>query len=360
LLALAAHRWGDAERARVLIRNLEDGVQIDRTPDQSVLLKGETTAPSRGQTASETMQTAHWGSRGFWWRWYDGPVETTSFALQALVTIDPNHRLVEPAMNWLVKNRRGRQWSNTRDTAIALLAMNDYLQRSGELTGDVAYELSVNGRVIATKTLTAKEVLEAPSRFSVDADVLKDTTQEIRIRRMGGKAPIYFSAEARFVSLEEPVKAAGNEIFVRREYFRLAARPTLLKGVQYDRVPLRDGESIKSGERVEVVVTVDSKNDYSYLMFEDLKPAGFEAVELQSGQAMYATSPKGTVWVYQELRDRKVAMFIDHLPQGMWEMRYTLRAEVPGSFHGLPLIGQAMYVPDVRANGEEVRVTVME
>ena len=91
------------------------------------------------------------------------------------------------------------------------------------------------------------------------------------------------------MSLEEPVKAAGNEIFVRREYYRLAPRPTLLKGVLYDRVPLRDGESIKSGERVEVVVTVDAKNDYEYLLFEDLKPAGFEAVELQSGEPLCAT-----------------------------------------------------------------------
>jgi uncharacterized protein YfaS (alpha-2-macroglobulin family)/tetratricopeptide (TPR) repeat protein len=351
LLALTAHRWGDAERAKVLLRNLEDGVRIDKTPDQSVLLKGETT--------SETMQTAYWGARGFWWRWHEGPVETTAFALQALVTIDPENRLVEPVMNWLVKNRRGRQWNNTRDTAIALLAMNDYLERSGELTGDVAYELSVNGRVIATKTLTAKEVLGAPSRFAVDPEVLTDTTQEIRIRRTGGKAPIYFSAEARFVSLEEPVKAAGNEIFVRREYFRLAPRRTLLKGVQYDRVPLRDQEAVKSGERVEVVVTIDSKNDYSYLVFEDLKPGGFEAVELQSGISLYAQSPtKGSVWVYQELRDRKVAMFVDHLPQGLWEIKYTLRAEVPGAFHALPLLGQAMYVPDVKANGDEVRVKV--
>ena len=92
-------------------------------------------------------------------------METTSFALQALVTIDPKHRLVEPTMNWLVKNRRGARWNNTRDTAIALLALNDYLQRSGELAGDVSYELSVNGRVIATKTITAKEVLGAPSRY---------------------------------------------------------------------------------------------------------------------------------------------------------------------------------------------------
>ncbi|MGZ8781788.1 MAG: alpha-2-macroglobulin family protein, partial [Thermoanaerobaculia bacterium] len=361
LLALTAHRWGDAERARVLIRNLEDGVRIDRTPDQSVLLKGETTASSRGQTMSETMQTAHWGARGFWWRWHEGPVETTAFALQALITIDPENRLVEPVMNWLVKNRRGRQWNNTRDTAIALLAMNDYLERSGELAGDIAYELSVNGRVIATKALTAKEVLGAPSRFAVDPSVLTDTTQEILIRRTRGKGPIYFSAEARFVSLEEPVKAAGNEIFVRREYFRLAPRPTLLKGVQYDRIPLRDQESVKSGERVEVVVTIDSKNDYSYLVFEDLKPAGFEAVELQSGLPLYAESKTdGSVWVYQELRDRKVAMFVDHLTQGLWEIRYTLRAEVPGSFHALPLLGQAMYVPDVRANGDEVRVSVEE
>ena len=58
-------------------------------------------------------------------------------------------------MNWLVKNRRGAQWNNTRDTAIALLALNDYLRASGELQGDVAYELSVNGTVIATKTIAS-------------------------------------------------------------------------------------------------------------------------------------------------------------------------------------------------------------
>jgi alpha-2-macroglobulin len=113
---------------------------------------------------------------------------------------------------------------------------------------------------------------------------------------------------------------------------------------------------------VEVLVTVDAKNDYSYLMFADLKPAGFEAVALQSGQPLFATQQKtnAQVYVYQELCDRKVAMFIDHLQQGVWEMRYTLRAETPGSFHALPLLGQAMYVPEVRANGEEVRVVVEE
>lgn len=352
LLALTAHRWDADDRAAVLVRNLENGAKIDKTPDQSVLVRG-------GSSTAETMATAHWGSDDrYWWRWHDGPVETTAFVLQALVTIDPKHKLVEPAMNWLVKNRRGAQWSNTRDTAIAVLSLNDYLRASGETIRDVSYEVSVNGRAIATKTVTAKDILSAPSRFSVDPSLLAETTQEIRIR---SNAPVYFSAEARFVSLEEPVKAAGNELFVRREYFRLAPHPTLLKGVVYDRVPLGDNDTINSGERVEVVVTIETKNDYEYLLFEDLKPAGFEAVELQSGQSLFATGKDRRMqWIYQELRDRKVAMFADRLPQGTWEIRYTLRAETPGSFHALPLLGQAMYVPDIRANSDEVRVVVLE
>jgi uncharacterized protein YfaS (alpha-2-macroglobulin family) len=218
----------------------------------------------------------------------------------------------------------------------------------------------VNGRVIASKTIAAADVLREPARFTVEPGLVGDAN-EIRIRRTGGRAnaPLYYAAEGRFVSLEEPVKPAGNELSVKRDYLRLVPRPTLLKGVEYDRVPLRDGESVASGDRIETVLTIETKNDYEYLLFEDLKPAGLEAIALQSGAPLFA-SGTGTypVRVYQELRDRKVALFIDHLPQGTWQIRYTVRAETPGSFHALPLVGGAMYAPDIRANGEEVHVEV--
>ncbi len=196
---------------------------------------------------------------------------------------------------------------------------------------------------------------------------------------------------------------------MKREYYKLVGRPTLLKGYVYDKEPLRDGESVKSGERVETLITIEANNNYEYLMFEDLKPAGFEAVEIRSGESLYARelksgavegklgSPESRVqspqskassqasrraairptprpkpvpsadesdftgrqrWVYQELRDRKVALFIDKLPEGVWEIRYDLRAEVPGQFHALPVVGHAMYVPEIRCNGAEVRVKV--
>jgi hypothetical protein len=264
LLALAAHGFGDEDKARVLVRNLENGVKRDDAPDTSVLLgSGRKSHPA-------VIGTAHWGEDSLWWRWSSGGIEATAFGLRALLAIDPGNELIEPVTNWLVKNRRGAQWSNTRDTTITVLALNDYLRASGELEPEFEYDLLVNGKRIARKKVTAAEALSAPSRFEIDPARIQDGVNEIRIVRRSGEGPIYFAAEAfaaeaSYFSLEEPVPPAGNEIFVRRDYYKLVPRETLLKGYVYDRAPLTDGDYVTSGERVEVVVTVESKNDYEYL-----------------------------------------------------------------------------------------------
>src|SRR5690349_13585114 len=130
LLALSAHNYGFNSEAKTLIENIENGVKIDSQPDTSIVQRGaQTSDPS-------VIGTAHWGEDGIYWRWSDGGVEATAFALRALLAIDPQNKLVEPVTNWLVKNRRGAQWSNTRDTAIVVLTLNDYLRTSGELKGD--------------------------------------------------------------------------------------------------------------------------------------------------------------------------------------------------------------------------------
>ncbi|MDB6022442.1 MAG: Large extracellular alpha-helical protein, partial [Pedosphaera sp.] len=120
LLALSAHNYGFTDQAKILIANLENGVKIDDHPDASVLISGPSTLNPQPST---TSATAHWGEDGIYWRWSDGGVEATAFALRAMLAIDPQNKLVEPVTNWLIKNRRGAQWSNTRDTAITVLAM---------------------------------------------------------------------------------------------------------------------------------------------------------------------------------------------------------------------------------------------
>ncbi|HVQ37960.1 MAG TPA: MG2 domain-containing protein, partial [Pyrinomonadaceae bacterium] len=377
LLALSAHNFGYADKAKTLIENLANGVRIDSKPDTSIVQSG-------GQASDPSViGTAHWGEDGIYWRWSDGGVEATSFALRALLAIDPQNKLIEPVTNWLIKNRRGAQWSNTRDTAIVVLTLNDYLRTSKELQPQIGYELLVNSTSVATKQLTAADALGAPSKFAIPRELIRDGANEIVIRRISGDGPLYFSAQAEFFSLEEPITPAGNEIFVRRQYFKLVNHPTLLKGFVSERVPLNDGDTVKSGERVETVITIEAKNNYEYLLFEDLKPAGLEAVQLRSGENLYVKELKSgalqsaskstlmnytsstdftgrTRWVYQELRDRKMAMFIDHLPEGIWQLSYEMRAETPGTFHALPVLGHAMYVPEIRTNGAEVRIKVVD
>ena len=240
----------------------------------------------------------------------------------------------------------------------------------------------MNGSPIASSQITAEDALSAPSKFVISREFIRDGANEITLRRKSGNGVLYFSASAEFFSLEEPVAPAGNEIFVRRQYFKLVNHPTLLKGFVSERVPLNDGDTVKSGERVETVITIEAKNNYEYLLFEDLKPAGLEAVEIRSGESLYVrqlksgalnSSKSGLMnfntntdftgqmrWVYQELRDRKVALFIDHLPEGVWQLSYEMRAETPGAFHALPVLGHAMYVPEIRTNGTEVRIRVVD
>jgi uncharacterized protein YfaS (alpha-2-macroglobulin family) len=376
LVALAAHDFGYNDRAKTLIDNLQNGVKLDLQPDTSVVQRGaQSSDPS-------VIGTAHWGEDGIFWRWSDGGVEATSFVLRALLAIDPQNKLVEPVTNWLIKNRRGAQWSNTRDTAIVVLTLNEYLRKSGEIQPSMSYELLVNGTSIASPEISTADALSAPSRFAIPRELLRDGGNEITIKRKTGSGPVYFSAQAEFFSEEEPLTPAGNEIFVRRQYFKLVNHPTLLKGFVSERVPLNDGESVKSGDRVEVVLTIEAKNNYEYLLFEDLKPAGLEAVQIRSGDNVYVRELKSgalsdkkiglmnftsendftgrTRWVYQELRDRKVALFIDHLPEGVWQLSYEMRAEAPGSFHALPVLGHAMYVPEIRTNGAETRIKVVD
>ncbi|WOO40872.1 alpha-2-macroglobulin family protein [Rubellicoccus peritrichatus] len=373
LLTLSAVYLGFEDEAQTLARNLSNGVIIDDTPQGSILTPDNQTNPA-------VLKTAHWGKDGIYYRWSEGGVEATAFAVKALLAAGGDKSLAEEAVNWLIQNRRGGQWSNTRDTAITILALTDYLKQSGEFDADIDYEILLGDEVLATQNLQGGASALAPSVFTIDASKLKEGANEIVFRKKSGEAPLYFSARANFFTLENPITPAGNVIFLQRDFYRIHPVSTLLDGYRDEKVAISSGAEVVSGDRIEIVLVVEAKNNLEYLVFEDLKAAGFEAVELQSGQPLYARELRVILdesgkkvlpaenakdrytgqqrWVYQELRDTRIATFADKLPEGYWELRYTLRAETPGSFSALPVLGHAMYVPEIRGNSSEFKVSV--
>jgi hypothetical protein len=382
LLTLCAKSFEKANETRILVDNLANGV-VWGDASQSMIA---------GTSGGSALKTAHWGSEGIYWHWSEGAVESTAFTLRALLAVDPKHPLVAPTMSWLVKNRRGSQWKSTRDTAICVLAMCDYLKATGEASEAIGFKVWADGELLGERNLEGQDLLIAQAPFEVPSPA--SGAHNIVIERTAGEGPLYWTVSARFFSAEEPIQARASEVFVRRDYYRLVPHDTLLKGKVFERVLLQDGDPVQSGERIEVVLTLDATNDLEYMMIRDAKPAGLEATVLQSGSGASARQLRSdevakrfgegsqdnpnqlatgdsilrkhkgytghTQWLYHELRDEAQVFFADRLPRGMWEIRSTLRAEVPGTFHALPAVASAMYVPEIQGNSDEIRVRVQE
>ena len=61
-----------------------------------------------------------------------------------------------------------------------------------------------------------------------------------------------------------------------------------------------------------------------------------------------------------ELRDQKVTFFARSLPRGKHSISYKMRAETPGKFSALPSRAEAMYAPELRANSDEIKISITE
>ncbi|MEN6627372.1 MAG: alpha-2-macroglobulin family protein [Candidatus Sumerlaeia bacterium] len=329
LFALACQMSGRGERAKTLARNMMNGLNEDKQNG-----------------------TASWGETGFWWRWSDGSIEATAFSMRALLAIEPDSPVVDEAMTWLVRNRRGSRWESTKDTAIVIRALADYIQARGEDKPDWSADVVVNGKVIDTLKATPQTVFSFEGKVTVPAGILKSGDNTVTIVRKGTGA-LYASAWLTYFTREERIKSAGNEVFAERKYFRTEMKPTPSGVYTQVRTELKEGDVLKSGERVEVELSLEAKNNYEYVVIEDLKAAGTEAVQLQSGGM-----GTGTIWGHQEMRDEKTAFFIDSMPQGKHTIKYELRAEVPGVFHAMPCLVHAMYVPEIRANSTNAVIKI--
>ncbi|HYC79364.1 MAG TPA: hypothetical protein VEI02_17230, partial [Planctomycetota bacterium] len=305
--------------------------------------------------------TAHWGTNdGRWWRWWNSRIETNAAILHAYLDVAPEDRRVPSLVKWIALNRRGNRWTNTRDTAHCVFALVRYARSSGELDPDYELNVSVNGEPRPPVRVTRANLFDVPDLSLAGAAVPGGTTTvTLRLR---GRGRCYAAGEASFFTREPDIAASGRELLVERAYLRVTPtrRAETRDGVETVVAddafePLSPGAALNAGDVVEVRLIVEAKNDYEHLLFEDMKPAGFEPLEVRSG-GRYANGICSNV----EFRDRKTALFATWLEQGRHVIAYRLRAELPGTLRAAPARGEAMYAPDVGGTSSSFRFTVQD
>ena len=345
MFGLALHKLKDEEKRDALRKNVEQFLVQD----------------NENQTAWLNLPASN-----CWWYWHGSEMEAHAYYLKLLCAVEPKSEIASRLVKYLINNRKhATYWNSTRDTSVVIEAFADYLKASGEDSPDMTVEISIDGKAAKEVKIDKSNLFSFDNKLVLEGEKVTTGEHKIELRRKG-KGALYFNAYLTNFTLEDPITKAGLEIKVQRKYYKLVEVDKKIKAegtrgqavdqkvLKYERQELKDLSTVKSGDLVEIETEIDSKNDYEYIVFEDMKAAGFEPVDLRSG---YNANDMGA---YMELRDERVTFFVRQLMRGKHSVSYRMRAEIPGKFSALPTKASAMYAPELKANSDEFKVIVTD
>ncbi|MBI2825758.1 MAG: alpha-2-macroglobulin [Planctomycetia bacterium] len=345
LLGLALEKEKQGERLAMILRNVEQYLVVD----------------DANQTAWLKMPEGN-----AWWYWHGSDVEAMAAYLKLLARTTPQAETPARLAKHLLNNRQnGTYWNSTRDTALCLEALAEFCVASGEAAPDMTVEILVDGVKRKEVAIASDNLFNFDDRMVLSGQEIESGEHTIEFRKQG-RGPLYYNAYLANFTLEDPIPAAGLEVKVERHFYKLVRDDRQVhvagsrgqavgqRAEKYARQELPDLANLTSGDLVEIELVIDSKNDYEYLMFEDMKPSGFEPVEVRSG---YNANALGA---YMELRDNRVAFFVRWLARGRHSVSYRMRAETPGRFSALPARALAMYAPELAGNSGEFKLVVTD
>jgi len=345
MFGIACHNVGDMEKRDMLKRNVEQYLVQD------------------DENQSAWLKLPH---GGYWWRWYGSEMEAHAFYLKLLCLTEPKSAKASRLVKYLINNRRhATYWNSTRDTAYVIEAFAEYIKTSGEDRPDMTVEVFVDGKRHKSVKINKDNIFSFDNKLVLLGKKVTSGKHTVELRKTG-RGPLYFNAYLTNFTLEDHITRAGLEIKVNRKYYKLVRVDKTIKVEgshgqavdqkveKYERKELKELSTLKSGDLVEIELTMESKNDYEYIVFEDMKAAGFEPVDVRSG---YSRDGMGA---YMELRDERVTFFVRRLMRGKHSLSYRMRAEIPGKFSALPTKASAMYAPELKANSDEIKLRIVD
>jgi alpha-2-macroglobulin len=282
--------------------------------------------------------------------------ETTAYAVRLLSLAKPSSALLPKAAFWLVENRNGGfYWDSTKQTAMVIFGLTEYMKASHELGANFRADVYVNGKQVMTRQFTAADAFNPVQPvIHLDATQLQSGANQIRVHKTGA-GRLYWSASGSYYSSDKHLVQSNKlALNITRDYFKLTPEQTGGK-IVYDLNPLSG--DLQVGDIVAVRITL-SGSDWQYLLMEDPIPAGAEFI---TNDDLYELKQKPSWWEGEydsrEFFDDRAAIFQDEF-SGEREYTYLLRIVNPGKFQVSPAEVQPMYQPSIFATSDAITVEV--
>ena len=298
--------------------------------------------------------------------------------------VDPFAPEVATLAQRVIENGNTGQWRSTQENAMAVMAIGRYIERTAgngrdfKATLTVTPEKAESPKEIASFTHKEKPTFSSKDLTPVDAEALLPITVAIE-----GEGTAHYSWTTSGVPEEAPAPFAEGIEAIRRW--------VLPDGTVYDFIPDTTGSlpeelqnlKIPHGTRITVSLYVKPKASMNSLVLADIVPGGFEIdnpnLEPDSEYASRSGTfrnpktgdafavPKGYEKSYSlntwmdgrtEMRDDRLLVFADYIPERPLVFVYTLRAVNKGEFVLPPLSAEDMYDPSIHTLTHTAKVTV--
>lgn len=268
-------------------------------------------------------------------------VVSTALVLKAYSSLKATKEITESVQvfsDWLLKARRGRAWVTTLDSAYAVFALCDLVQKGAFSS----LEVKINGRAIDARKIDRG--LFIPSKY------LKTGKNSIQIT--GAKRRLNVSATLSYRSTAAQKITGSKKIWITRTL----EKASIDEDGEKDWSIIPNGSTIKRGTELRIRVVLQASEHLPYIMIEAPIFAGSEAVDDDTMEDYWEE-----YWYQRkELRDDRISVASPMLDKGLSEVSVPLKLTAPGTYFVRPAEAYNMYDTAIRAVSKPLKITVVD
>jgi uncharacterized protein YfaS (alpha-2-macroglobulin family) len=270
-------------------------------------------------------------------------------ATYALARLGDHTDDLPEAIRYLIsmKTWKGDWWS-TYETSWTILALNEALRASEELSSSYEFSAAVNGREMISGVAEGPSQLEAAQASMPVKDLFQEDPNALVFARSEGAGTLYYKAHLLVYRPAEEAQPFGRGLSISRTFRRISDEPTGFF------------QSGSVGDLIQVHLTLVVEREMHYLMIEDHIPAGAEILDTRlttsrQDPAEYQVSTpfrEGWGWWFfnaPKVYDGSIKWTANTLPAGTYQLTYTLSLTHPGEFQVLPAQARGIYFPEIQA-----------
>lgn len=281
--------------------------------------------------------------------WLTSTTTTTAMTVYALARIEDSPAVLPEALRYLIsmKSWQGDWWS-PYETSWTVLALNEVLKTTGEISSGYDFFASLNGRELINGMAEGPAKLEAAQASVPVKDLFIEDPNALVVSRSEGSGSLYYKAHLLVYRPAEDAQPFGRGLSLSRVYTNLNGDP--LHFVQSGTV----------GDLIQVQLTLVVEKETHYLSIEDFVPAGAEILDtrlktsrqdLNDYQVSAPFQDGWGWWYFNEPRvyDGRIIWTAKNLPAGTYQLTYMISLTHPGEFQVLPAHVQGIYFPETMA-----------